>query len=220
MGTVQQESQRYRAPVNMDLRNSLSQATLAKLPPIGVYLAKSAGWNPQLITAYTGKIGRANQSRLHLELASMPWPHQIQTKPAVSFNISTAKARDIAFVRTITAERQVLGKRRREEDEDPDDVPSSDDDRKRRRATCEVDDPENKLFACPYAKYNPARYSERNEVEASYRGCSSKLLRNIARVKQHLYRIHTRPAWYCPRCGSRVRPPRLAGGAYPRDNNL
>jgi hypothetical protein len=94
-----------------------------------------------------------------------------------------------------------LGKRRRRESEDPDDVPSSDDDRKRRRATCEVDDPENKLFACPYAKYNPARYSERNEVEASYRGCSSKLLRNIARVKQHLYRIHARPAWYCPRCG-------------------
>ena len=94
-----------------------------------------------------------------------------------------------------------LGKRRREEGEDPDDVPSSDDDRKRRRATCEVDDPENKLFACPYAKYNPVRYSERNEVEASYRGCSSKLLRNISRVKQHLYRIHTRPAQYCPRCG-------------------
>jgi hypothetical protein len=94
-----------------------------------------------------------------------------------------------------------LGKRRREEGEDPDDVPSSDDDHKRRRATCEVDDSESKLFACPYAKYNPTRYSERNEVEASYRGCSSKLLRNIGRVKQHLYRTHTRPAQYCPRCG-------------------
>jgi hypothetical protein len=92
-------------------------------------------------------------------------------------------------------------KRRREEGEDPDDVPSSDDDCKRRRATCEVDDPENKLFACPYAKYNSARYSERNAVEVSYRRCSSKLLRDIARVKQHLYRIHTRPAQYCPRCG-------------------
>ena len=94
-----------------------------------------------------------------------------------------------------------LGKRRREEGDDPDDVPSSDDDRKRRRATCEVDDPENKLFACPYAKYDPARYSERNEVETSYRGCSCALLRDIARVKQHLYRTHTRPAQYCPRCG-------------------
>ena len=97
-----------------------------------------------------------------------------------------------------------LGKRRREEDEDADadadadDIPSGDEDRKRRRLSCEV----NRLFACPYAKYDPTRYSERNEVETNYRACSSKVLRNISRVKQHLYRVHMRPAQYCPRCGN------------------
>jgi hypothetical protein len=96
-----------------------------------------------------------------------------------------------------------LGKRRREEDENPDDVPSSDDDdRKRRRAPCETVDPENRLFACPYAKYDPTRYSEMNEAETNYRRCSSKVLKSIARVKQHLYRVHTRPAQYCSRCGT------------------
>ena len=45
------------------------------------------------------------------------------------------------------------------------------------------------------------RYSERNDIERNYRGCSSRLLRNIARLKQHLDRVHMRPEQYCPRCG-------------------
>jgi hypothetical protein len=94
-----------------------------------------------------------------------------------------------------------LGKRRRQADQDPDDFPSSDDDNKRLRLNPEGDDSNSRLFACPYAKYDPMRYSERNDIETNYRGCSSKLLRDIARVKQHLYRVHMRPACYCPRCG-------------------
>lgn len=94
-----------------------------------------------------------------------------------------------------------LGKRRREPEEDLDDFSNSDDDSKRRRVNSEPDDSAGKLFACPYAKYDPIRYSERNELEANYRGCSSKTLRSIARVKQHLYRVHMQPEQYCPRCG-------------------
>lgn len=94
-----------------------------------------------------------------------------------------------------------LGKRRRQADQDPDDFPSSDDDNKRPRLNPEGDDTNSKLFACPYAKYDPTRYSERNDIERNYRGCSSKLLRNIARLKQHLDRVHVRPEQYCPRCG-------------------
>jgi hypothetical protein len=94
-----------------------------------------------------------------------------------------------------------LGKRRRESQQDPDELPSSDDDNKRRRINCESDDLLSRLFACPYAKHDPTRYSEWNEIETNYRGCSSKLLRNIARVKQHLYRVHMQPEHYCPRCG-------------------
>ena len=94
-----------------------------------------------------------------------------------------------------------LGKRRRQADQDSDDLPSSDDDNKRPRLNPEGGDSNSKLFACPYAKYDPTRYSERNDIERNYRGCSSRLLRNITRLKQHLDRVHTRPEQYCSRCG-------------------
>ena len=57
-----------------------------------------------------------------------------------------------------------------------------------------------KLFACPFAKFDPDRYSERNHVEKNYRNCASKYLCTIPRLKQHLYRTHKRPAWYCGNC--------------------
>lgn len=61
---------------------------------------------------------------------------------------------------------------------------------------------ENRLLACPYTKFQPRRYSERNFTEKNYRGCSSCYLRNIPRLKLHLYRVHNRPRHYCPRCFS------------------
>jgi hypothetical protein len=57
-----------------------------------------------------------------------------------------------------------------------------------------------RLFTCPYAKFDPERCSERNDVEKNYRNCSSKYLNSIARAKQHLYRIHMQPASYCCNC--------------------
>ncbi|KIW70305.1 hypothetical protein PV04_02590 [Phialophora macrospora] len=59
---------------------------------------------------------------------------------------------------------------------------------------------EARLLACPYSKFDPRRYSERNELEKNYRGCSSCFLRDINRVKQHLYRVHRRPEHHCPYC--------------------
>jgi len=58
------------------------------------------------------------------------------------------------------------------------------------------------LLACPHAKYDPERYSERNTnpAEASYHKCASKILTSIARLKQHLYRVHRRPEHYCSSC--------------------
>lgn len=60
--------------------------------------------------------------------------------------------------------------------------------------------PESKLLACPYSKFDPQRYSERNEREKNYRGCSSCFLKDVARLKQHLYRVHRRPEHHCPTC--------------------
>src|ERR1700733_9020089 len=58
------------------------------------------------------------------------------------------------------------------------------------------------LLACSYFKLDPARYSEANILERNYRGCSSVYLRDIARVKQHLYRVHQQPRNLCPRCSA------------------
>lgn len=57
-----------------------------------------------------------------------------------------------------------------------------------------------RLLACPYAKFDPERYSERNQVEKQYRGCSGRYLTDISRLKQHLYRVHKRPEHHCARC--------------------
>ena len=58
----------------------------------------------------------------------------------------------------------------------------------------------SKPLACPYFKNEPRRYSERNSTERSYRSCSTCLLKDISRLKQHLYRVHRRPDHYCGRC--------------------
>jgi hypothetical protein len=103
--------------------------------------------------------------------------------------------------------------------------PSEDDDdlsdhprRRKRRKTSSSNMNIVRLFACPYHKYDPSRYSKTNLVEKQYRGCSSRYLPNIARLKygfalitgthadrissdrQHLQRIHERPKNYCGRC--------------------
>jgi hypothetical protein len=62
---------------------------------------------------------------------------------------------------------------------------------------------DGKLLACPYFKYDPTRYSERNILEKTYRGCSSCFLKDISRLKQHLYRVHRRPDHYCGRCSEK-----------------
>lgn len=56
------------------------------------------------------------------------------------------------------------------------------------------------LLACPYYKHDPLRYSSHNVREKEYRGCASSFLRDIPRLKQHLYRVHKRPNFCCSRC--------------------
>lgn len=56
-----------------------------------------------------------------------------------------------------------------------------------------------KLFACPYCKYDKSRYSEANLQEKHYRGCASGFWKDPSRLKQHLYRVHCRRL-QCPRC--------------------
>ena len=72
--------------------------------------------------------------------------------------------------------------------------------RKRTRVTTESISLDGRLFACPYSKFDPIRFSERNIDEKNYRGCSSSYLSDISRLKQHLYRTHRKPDFYCRSC--------------------
>ena len=56
------------------------------------------------------------------------------------------------------------------------------------------------LFACPYSKAFPHRYSKQNLSETRYRNCATSYHRDISRLKQHLYRVHALPKHYCTRC--------------------
>lgn len=42
---------------------------------------------------------------------------------------------------------------------------------------------ETRLFACPYHKRDPIRYSEKNPLETKYRRCSTVLLKDLPRLK-------------------------------------
>lgn len=79
----------------------------------------------------------------------------------------------------------------------------SDDDRSAKlpsRPTSKQDS-RQRFFACPYYRSDVRRFSQIN-MELCYRGCSSACLRDISRLKQHLYRVHRQPEYYCGSCYS------------------
>lgn len=58
-----------------------------------------------------------------------------------------------------------------------------------------------RLWACPYTKFDPIRYSEHNQQdEKAYRKCASATLTDISCVKQHLRRTHREPSYFCGKC--------------------
>jgi len=71
---------------------------------------------------------------------------------------------------------------------------------KRKRKNAPAISLDGRLLACPYCKYDPLRYSERNQEEKDYRRCASSYLTTISRLKQHLYRVHKRPEHHCVSC--------------------
>jgi hypothetical protein len=85
----------------------------------------------------------------------------------------------------------------------PDDSSDEEDSGNPSKKSKSSSDPDHvRLFACPYFELDPARYSEANILEKNYRGCSSVYLRDIARVKQHLYRVHQQLRNLCLRCSA------------------
>lgn len=139
-----------------------------------------------------------------LVVSTSRWPVKTST-PSQHESVSTtsqSSARDTPDTSLPTS-----SKRPRQDGEDDKDFgEDNDDDRapgpKRKR---ESEGQSIKLFACPYAKFDLERYSERNHVEKHYRNCASKYLNGIPRVKQHLYRTHAQPPWYCGNCYKRFK---------------
>ncbi|KAM5362064.1 hypothetical protein ACJZ2D_012731 [Fusarium nematophilum] len=56
-----------------------------------------------------------------------------------------------------------------------------------------MQDDENPKYACPYFKYNPAKYKD-------WRICPGPGWTDVHRVKEHLYRRHRQPKYRCGRC--------------------
>jgi hypothetical protein len=78
-----------------------------------------------------------------------------------------------------------------DDDYDDDDKGASEDAQHGRRKSARPRQKENEiLFACPYYKRDPIRYSI----------CLKFALRRIKDVKQHIYRKHARSAFYCAFC--------------------
>jgi hypothetical protein len=95
------------------------------------------------------------------------------------------------------ASKHVLGQRlqlsraadtlKRARDEDGSDEDEANKRSRKRRRSRESNSneitPNMRLLACPYQKYDPGRYSERNIAEKEYRGCASCYLSDISRLK-------------------------------------
>jgi hypothetical protein len=92
----------------------------------------------------------------------------------------------------------VIPKRKRTRDDEEDD--SSNEETSHKRSKRSDRGSQRKLFACPYCKYNKRRQSEHNLQEKKYRHCATSYSLTISRMKQHLYRVHKRPDFYCSRC--------------------
>jgi hypothetical protein len=68
-----------------------------------------------------------------------------------------------------------------EADEDEQSCSSSS--KQRRRTDSTGSTFKNRLFACPYAKFDPMKFSDKNVDEKKFRSCRTSLMRNISRVK-------------------------------------
>lgn len=71
----------------------------------------------------------------------------------------------------------------------------------RHGSTTGATSPDGQLYACPYAKHDPNRYSHVNinKDDSEYRNCSTGYWTSISRLKQHLYRTHDQ-SQRCNRC--------------------
>jgi hypothetical protein len=135
------------------------------------------------------------QTTQYLAAANSPSGHAKSSSTSSSSSLSDTKPSSMS-----------TGKRRRDNDSNDNDNDEDHEDqqrqptRKKLRHTDTSISIDGRLLACPYCKYDPTRYSERNIEEKNYRGCSSIYLTSISRVKQHLYRVHKRPDYYCACC--------------------
>jgi hypothetical protein len=94
---------------------------------------------------------------------------------------ATSKAKTTPSQLPIT--RKVADRYVNHDDDHEGDQSTDDDSRKRRKKVQTLRTRPHRLLACPYSKFDPYRYSERNLDELDYRRCSSHCLRDISRLK-------------------------------------
>jgi hypothetical protein len=138
-------------------------------------------------------------------LQTLDYPHRSLRQCADSSDTSQSQRTDngsssLSISRNSAPKGREGNRKRARQENDDEDVEEQENPVK--RAKFVVDGSENKSFACPYSKYERARYSEMNTntCEKKYRRCASSYLTDIPRLKQHLFRTHKRPDLYCGRC--------------------
>ncbi len=91
-----------------------------------------------------------------------------------------------------------VGKRRIQEREDSPPGDGSSREENRQRIGSQAQEP-GLLFACPFNKFDAERYCPNPTSGAKFRSCIGPGFPSIARLKQHLKRIHNAPI-QCQRC--------------------
>ena len=97
-------------------------------------------------------------------------------------------SRSSARIRSSETSKPGLGSIKRNADRGSDDSENGEEENRKRRRKAKgpsllPDEPNVRLLACPYYKYDPNRYCERNLAEKEYRGCASCYLMDVSRLK-------------------------------------
>lgn len=183
----------YPRPIGPFQCDTSQGQSRSSTPLLGVENA----WETELREALVLFVPRSNESASSVGNGSS----KEATTPTASHEASsstTSSAQSTPSKRP--RQRSGRGKSNRGDDDNPSDNEEEDHPSKKARSLAEPSSPAEKLLACPYWKYDPTRYSPANTSEKKYRGCSSVYLRDIARLKQHLYRVHKMPDYHCQRC--------------------
>ncbi|KAI1204632.1 uncharacterized protein F4807DRAFT_446688 [Annulohypoxylon truncatum] len=200
--------QRQPIQVNMaqiPLPNELDYPDMMPIPPQDTYWPDFSGQHHNMHN--TSDILHAPIDGM-IPSDTIPDNMQQDTLPTESLSVSHQRSPDEASFRGPNGRRRTLDdmtgpidmgnerKKKARKKKDPPNIPNRD---PSQASTKECSEPTNttgdkRLFACPFNKRNPARYSTK-----AWKSCIGPGW-TISRLKEHIYRNHFSPCYRCDRC--------------------